>query len=495
VNDVVVRGATVHDGTGADGRVADVAVADGRIVAVGSAAEAAATVTVDGEGLALAPGFVDVHSHDDFAVLLTPDMPFKVLQGVTTDVVGNCGMGAAPFEPAADHLPLFGAADRRDDLPRWQGYGGYLDALERDPPSLNVAVLVGHGTIRRAAMGDRSGPPTDAELATMRALLAEGLAAGAVGFSTGLIYEPGRQADTDELVALAREMAPSGGRYASHVRNEGEGLLDAVGEALRIGEKGSVGVQLSHHKASGRANWGRVRDSLALLDAARREGHDVTADQYPYTAGSTSLAAVVEHDRRGAGLGRLEAESIVLASAPRHPEWEGRSLVALGEDLGCPPAEAARRVVDAEGLGAVVVLHSMSEDDVRTVLRHPTTMIGSDGIPTPGGKPHPRLYGTFARVLGHYARDEGVLSLAEAVHRMTGMPAAAFGLADRGTIRVGAAADLVLFDPATIDDVATYDDPRRHPSGIRSVWVNGVAVVADGAPTGARPGRTLRRAA
>jgi dihydroorotase/N-acyl-D-amino-acid deacylase len=238
-----------------------------------------------------------------------------------------------------------------------------------------------------------------------------------------------------------------------------------------------------------------VNESLAIIDVARARGVDVTADQYPYTAGSTTLFAVVQnYDEGTAGVGDTEWDKITLASAPQHTEWERASLAELASEFGTEPPEAARRIVDAEGYGAIVIMESIDEGDVRTVMAHPTTMIGSDGIPTFGGKPHPRLYGTFPRVLGHYTRDTQLLSLEEAIHRMTGMPARKFGLAGRGTIEPGAAADLVLFDPAKVDDVATYDNPRRYPTGIAGVWVNGTAVVSDGAHTGARPGRAVRRA-
>jgi N-acyl-D-amino-acid deacylase len=421
-------------------------------------------------------------------------MEFKVCQGVTTDVVGNCGLGAAPMRAARGHLAFFGADESGGALPAWDGYDGYLDALDASPPSLNVAVLVGHGSIRLAAMGNGRRPPSAAEQTTMTRILVEALGAGCVGYSTGLIYEPGRYAAKDELVALARVMADGGGVYASHMRNESDELLDAVAETVGIGEEGGVPVQISHHKASGRSAWGLVAQSLSMIDQARTRGVDVTADQYPYTASSTSLFAVLQnHDEGTAGVDPTDWSRVVLAFTPGHPEWEGVSVTDLALRLELDDHEAATRVVDAEGPGAIVVVHSMDEDDVRTVMAHPTTMIGSDGIPTAGGRPHPRLYGTFARVLGRYVRDERVLSLEEAVHRMTGMPAAKFALAGRGVIAPGNWADLVLFDPITISDVATYESPRQHPSGIRDVWVNGTGVVRDGAHTGARPGRALRR--
>jgi N-acyl-D-aspartate/D-glutamate deacylase len=295
-------------------------------------------------------------------------------------------------------------------------------------------------------------------------------------------------------VALARVAAEAGGLYATHMRDEGAGLLDSVREALRIGEEGGVPVQISHHKASGRANWGRVRESLLLIEQARARGLDATADQYPYTAASTVLGAVIDGiDAAPGDAKHLPAEDVVLASTPHDPSLEGRSLAEIAAATGEAPAALARRVLERDGGAAWVVLHVMCEEDVRCVLRHPTTMIGSDGIPTDGGKPHPRLYGTFARVLGHYCREAGLFPLEEAVHRMTGLPAAKFGLAGRGLLREGFAADLVVFDPARIDDVASFGDPRRSPAGVRHVIVNGTAVVSDGAHTGARPGQALRR--
>jgi N-acyl-D-amino-acid deacylase len=280
------------------------------------------------------------------------------------------------------------------------------------------------------------------------------------------------------------------------MRNEADGLLDAVREAIRVGEEAGVPVQISHHKASGRRNWGRVRDSLRLIDEARARGLDVTADQYPYTAGSTSLAAVLQNgafrsDSPG-GFGQLEGGDVLVASAPKHPEWESRTVGTLALEWNTDAETAAQRILDQEGDGCWVVVFTMAEHDVKAVMAHPSTMIGSDGVPS-GGKPHPRLYGCFARVLGRYVREEKVLDLPTAIHRMTGMPAAKFQLIDRGMIRPGAFADLVVFDPARIDDVATYGEPRRAPAGIHAVYVNGTAVARAGRHTGARPGRALRR--
>ena len=493
--DVIIHHATIYDGSGNPPVLMDVALRGERIVAVGQQLEGQAGVVLDATGLALAPGFIDVHSHDDLAVLVSPAMDFKVMQGVTTDVVGNCGLGVAPYDAAAQFFRMF---DPQLELPRWDGYRGYLEAIEQNPPSVNVVLLVGHNTLRLAAMGNAQREPTEKELRQMHAWIQEGIEAGAVGLSTGLIYEPGRYAQTEEIIALTREVATAGGLYTTHMRNEAGGLLDAVREALRIGEESGIPVQISHHKASGKENWGRVRDSLRLLEDAQARGLDATADQYPYTSGSTVLLAIMQNNalnERGThgGVGRVEPRHVFFASTPHHPEYEGHTLQELSEQFGLPAEAAALRVLEQEGLGAVVIVEMMDEGDVRTVLRHPTTMIGSDGIPSTGANPHPRLYGTFPRVLGRYARTEALLSLEEAVYRMTGFPATKFRLRDRGFVRAEYYADLVLFDPTTIMDTATYAAPRQYPAGIRHVFVNGTQVVRDGQHTGARPGRALRR--
>jgi len=491
--DIVIRNASILDGSGAPAFEASVGLRGDRLARVGDIAERGAT-ELDARGMSLAPGFIDVHSHDDWAVFLQPEMDFKVMQGVTTDIVGNCGMGAAPNPSAA---VIFRALHGHDaNVPEWSDYAGYLRALDANPPSLNVAVLAGHGSLRLAAMGNANRAPSAEEMAAMRGWLRDAIEAGAVGLSTGLIYEPGRWANTQEIIELAREMRGSGALYASHMRNEANHLLDAIGETIRIGEEAGVAVQISHHKASGEENWGRVRESIRMIEEARAKGLDVTADQYPYTSGSTILAAVIQNgglDEGGArgGIGAIAPERILIASLPSHPQWEGKRLNELAAEMDLGALEAARKIV-RDDPGTLVILDLMNEDDVRTVMAHPSTMIGSDGLAM-GGKPHPRLYGTFPRVIGHYARDRGVMPIEEAVHRMTAMAAEKFHLRDRGVIREGAFADLVIFDAKTIIDVGTYADPRRYPAGISHVFVNGTAVVRDGKHIGARPGRAIRR--
>ena len=488
--DVVVREVEVHDGTGAAPRVADVGIQGDRIAALG-AVKGSARETVDGKGFALAPGFIDVHTHDDLAAVKHADMAFKLQGGVTTCIVGNCGFGAAPFDAAFGPGSVLGKALGTAMEP-WVGFRGYVSALERNPPGTNIGVLIGHGTARLAAMGNERRAPTATEMAAIKATFREGLDAGALGFSSGLVYDPGRFAATDELVELGTLLRGTGALYATHMRDEGAGLPDSVREAIEIGEKAGIPVQISHHKASGRSGWGKVAESLKLIEEAQRRGLDVHADQYPYTAGSTILSSVFREGKLRGLVGDVLGSDVVIASSAKHPEWEGRSLATLAEAMKCTTEQAAAHVL-AEDSGVTVILHVMREEDVRTVMRHPSTMIGSDGIPTLKGKPHPRLYGTFARVLGRYARDEKLFSQAEAVHKMTGFAARKFGLRDRGVVREGAIADLVLFDPRRIIDRGTFEDPHRTPDGIESVYVSGVKAVAGGKPTGARAGRVLRR--
>ena len=493
--DLLIRDAQVYDGSGGAPVRTDVAVEAERVALVGDAGGAGATIEIAADGLALAPGFIDVHTHDDFAALSHPDMSFKTRGGVTTCIVGNCGFGAAPFAAAVE---IGGDLMSMDDLDPYDGHAGYAAALSQRGLGANIGMLAGHGTFRVAAMGLDDRVPDDGEMATMKALLREALDAGVLGLSSGLIYEPGRYAATDEIAELAAEMRGTNALYATHMRDESTGLLDSVREAIEIGGRAGVPVQISHHKASGRESWGLVAESLKLIEAAQASGAGVHADQYPYTAGSTMLRAVLQNGAFAettdgdAGMATIRPADVVVASAPGHPEWEGRSIEMLCAELDLPPRAAAEKVA-AEAPGCTVILHIMSEDDVRTVLRHPPTMIGSDGIPTLDGKPHPRLYNTFARVLGHYARDEGLLTMETAVHRMTGMPAEKFGLTDRGRIAEGAIADLVLFDAEGVIDKGTFEDPNQYPAGIHHVFVNGGQVVRDGAATGDRPGAVIRR--
>jgi N-acyl-D-amino-acid deacylase len=483
--DLIIRGGTVIDGTGTPGITADVSVRNGRIVAIGTM-DGPASREIDAAGRMVTPGFIDVHAHDDAAVLETP-MDFKLMQGVTTDIVGNCGAGLAPRDPARPVMPgvnlVLGAVSEGD----WETFGQYMDAVDRAQLAVNVGCFVPHGAVRYAAMGADRRPPDEAELARMREDVSNGMAAGALGFSTGLIYPPGAFAETDELITLASVAADHGGIYMSHIRNEAEQLLEAVDEAITIGREAGCPVEISHHKASSRESWGSTADSIRKIEQAREAGTDVTFDVYPYTAGSTILAAARGVTRD------FDGSDILVASVQSHREYEGKTLTEIGALVGIDDArEVVNRVLEDEP-SAVAVFFSMHEDDVRRVLAHPLCMIGSDGIPSPTGKPHPRLYGTFPRVLGTYVRELGLVSLEEGIRKMTSLPAQRMNLPDRGVLRQGMAADIVVFDPDTVADIATYQEPRQYPAGIDYVIVNGEVTAEHGRQNSARAGKLLRR--
>jgi N-acyl-D-aspartate/D-glutamate deacylase len=476
--ETLVRGANVIDGTGAAPFVSDVAISDGIITRVAPETGLRAEHEVDAAGLCLAPGFIDVHTHDDTSVVRSPEMWPKLSQGVTTVIVGNCGISASPARLRNEALPVPLALLGTADAFAYPTFGAYVDAIARARPAVNVAALVGHTTLRNNQMDALDRGATIGEIDAMRAELRDALAQGALGLSSGLQYASAFAAPTEEVMALAEPLAEFGALYATHMRTEFAGILDAMDEAFRIGRHARVPVAVSHLKCAGPENWGRSTEVLGALDRAGR-AQDVGCDAYPYTAGSSMLDLAQVTDR---------IEITITWSEP-HPDVGGRSLQEIAREWRMPLLDAARRLQPA---GAIY--HSMSEDDVRRILRHPGTVIGSDGLPN-DPKPHPRLWGTFPRVLGHYARDEALFPLAEAVHRMTGLPARKFGLRDRGEVREGGAADLVLFDAATIRDVATFTDPQRPAHGIHAVWVNGVLSSRKQVPTGARGGRFLSRGA
>ncbi|MGH2608044.1 MAG: N-acyl-D-amino-acid deacylase family protein [Tepidiformaceae bacterium] len=477
------RNVTVIDGTGSPGYSADVAVTDGRISHVGAAL--AGEREVNGSGLVLAPGFVDTHSHDDAAFIRYPGMEFKLAQGVTSEISGNCGFSAMPNVPGRQVIP----GDLNGGHADWTDLDSYFAACAAAKPAINNAMLVGHNRVRAVVMGLEKRAPTADELAEMKAHVCQAMEQGAVGFSTGLIYEPGRYAATEEVVALAAEAAPFGGLYATHMRNEGDKLLDAVNEALTIGREGGVGVHISHHKSAGKRNWGRVGESLALVDQANASGQSVTLDVYPYTAGSGPMWQYVNLD----AIDPEWAANVMLNSCPDDTSLEGMMLPEVAETRGWSLEETVRQVLTTPRGKQIICTHFIiDEADIETNLRHPMMMIGSDGIPDLKGRPHPRLFGTMPRVLGKYVRDQGVIPLEEAVRRMTSLPCDRFGLADRGRIAEGSWADLVLFDPTTVRDLATYKEPKQEPEGIRMVVVNGEVAYEDGRHSGAGTGRMLR---
>jgi N-acyl-D-amino-acid deacylase len=474
--DLLIRRGALIDGSGTPAMPGDLAIADGaiaRIAAPDSISPTLARRTIDAKGRVVAPGFIDAHTHDDMAVLKSPEMLPKISQGVTSVVVGNCGISASPIcltEPPKPPLNLLGA---QPDFV-FERFADYAAAVERMRPAVNVAALVGHGTLRVRTMPDLDRRATPGEIAEMRRLLAQSLEAGAIGFSTGLFYDINSGADADEVVALAELVAARGGIYATHLRDEFAGVADSLKEAFDTGRRARVPVVVSHHKCAMPENWGRSRETLAMIaDAAQRQ--PVSLDAYPYTAGSTILDPAKLRD---------DVRTFVTWSTP-HPEFGGRDLADIARDWGCSAVEAAQRLLPA---GAIYF--QMDEGDVRAILSFPLTMIGSDGLPH-DSHPHPRLWGTFPRVLGHYARDLGLFSLEEAVHKMTGLTASRFGLAGRGLLREGYAADLVVFDPVRIRDLATYETPTKPAEGIAWVIVNGIVAWHPGTDQVVRAGRML----
>jgi N-acyl-D-amino-acid deacylase len=530
MHDLLIRGARILDGSGASAVVGDVSVDGGVIRELGQLGRPAARRVIEAYGAVLAPGFIDLHTHSDFTLPRFPRAPAMTRQGVTTQVLGNCGFSPFPVSPVTGDLlrAACGFLDAGLDWD-WTFMDGYAARLAELPLACNAALLVGHGSVRVAVMGFEDRAPDATELDAMRELVAGAMRQGAFGLSSGLIYAPGSFASTDELVEVARVAAMAGGFYASHIRDEGAGLLDAMAEAIEIGRRSGAGVQLSHHKSMGRANWGRVRESLALLERAHAS-HDVLADQYPYTAGSTTLLALLpgwavtggepamrelladpaargklagdltrrERGDLQPGERELDPASVVIADVPAGPleRYRGRSLADAAREDGA--AGAVLRLLDGAPAGVQIVWHGMDEADVRTVLMHPLVAVASDGWtldPSIGGVPHPRSYGTFARVLGHYAVRERLLPLAAAVRKMTALPARRLGLTDRGTIAVGNVADLVVFDPDRVIDRATYEHPHAFCDGVSHVIVNGHLVIDEGHDTGEPAGQVLRRPA
>ncbi|MGZ5250065.1 MAG: N-acyl-D-amino-acid deacylase family protein [Caldimonas sp.] len=473
--DLLIRGGTVIDGSRAPRYDADVGLLDGRIVAIGDLAGRAAKRTLDATGRIVAPGFIDSHTHDDQALLSQPDMSFKVSQGVTTVIAGNCGISIAPLRtdtPLPSPLDLLDASARA----RFASFGDYFAELERTPPAVNVAALVGHSTLRVMTMASLDREAEPAEIAAMRALVGEALAAGAIGLSTGTFYPPAVKATTEEIIAVGRPLRAAGGIYVTHMRDEADKVMAALDETFRIGRELDVPVVVSHHKVQNVPNFGRSAVTLPHIRAAM-QCQCVALDCYPYTAGST----MIRTDR-----GMLEGRVLIASSQP-HPECAGRDLADIAREWGVDKNEAARRLQPGSA-----IYFLMDEGDVQRILAFDETMIGSDGIPV-GEKPHPRLWGTFPRVLGHYSRDVGLFPLETAVWKMTGLTARNFGLRDRGTLAIGRHADIVVFDAATIRDAATYEAPTRPAEGIAAVIVNGAVTWQDGRHSGARSGQVLRR--
>lgn len=540
---LLFTGATLIDGTGLPPRSGDLLIEDDRIAGIGAPSLPPDEV-VDARGLVIAPGFIDMHSHGDFSLPREPEARAKVLQGVTTEVIGNCGLGLHPSNDRVDELyqriaPIVFGETGAMCSPSLSDYRARLAAAGI---SVNAAPLIAHGNVRGVVMGLSEADPTETELSAMCDLVSEGMSQGAYGLSTGLVYAPGAYAKTDEIVRLCEVVSRAGGIYATHLRNEGSKVVEAVAEAIEIAERASISVQISHHKAAGQFNWGKVKTTLRMLDDANFRGLSIHSDVYPYTAGSTVLSAMflplwafegstdrlLERLRDPATRARIIrdakeqllsyvdlpgwlsripkrwllpfitrklGEIVVINSVKKQRQYEGRRLGDIARERRKPLHDTAIDLLIEEETAVSAIAHVMSEADVRTVMSHPRTMIGTDGFPLKDGKAHPRTYGTYPRVLEHYVGELKLFTIEEAVHRMTGLVAEKLGMKDRGVLREGAAADLVVLDPGRVRDRATFKDPHNAPEGIQHVFVNGQWTVRDGKHTGARGGQVLSKAA
>jgi len=527
IYDLVITGGTVIDGTGKPGVRADVGVKDGRIALISENIPPAKAVSViDATGMVVAPGFIDPHTHTDVQLLVNPKAESKIRQGVTTEVGGNCGFSYFPLsdltfeESKSDLEKEFGI-----DLD-WRDLPGFFTRLGEQGASLNYVTLIGQGNVRSAVIGPYDRPATEDEIAKMRAYIRDGMMAGAWGVSSGLEYTPSGFASTDELVALSEEAAAYGGLYATHMRSEQSYVIEAIEEAVEISERSGAGLQISHLKANYRENWDKMDRILPMITAANDRGIPLKADRYPYEASSTSLGSLFPMwVREGTAddfvkrladpsldgklresIGEMERrmdswENILISSviSEKNKRFEGSTVLDAAKESGKDCYTFMRDLLIEEEGSVGMVKFGMSEDNLRRVLAHPLVMVGSDGnaVAPYGelarGKPHPRFYGTFPRVLGRYSREQGVFPLEVAVMKMTSMPADKFGLNGRGRIAVGAWADIVVFDPGTIIDRATYADPHQYPAGISHVIVNGVTVVEGDEHTGALPGVILKK--
>ncbi|BCG10347.1 N-acyl-D-amino-acid deacylase family protein [Buttiauxella agrestis] len=473
--DYLFRNVTVIDGSGGAQYRADVAVQGERIAQIAPSISESAHHEIDGTGRVLAPGFIDVHTHDDINVIRMPEYLPKISQGITTVIVGNCGISAATATmkgSVPDPMNLLGDAAQFI----YPTVAAYAEAVEQAKPAVNVGTLIGHTALRNNHMDDLFREATREEINAMREQLRLALQQGGLGLSTGLAYASAFHSTTEEVMALAEELAAGNGIYTTHLRSEFEPILEALDEAFRIGRHGKVPVVVSHHKCAGAKNWGRTVETLKLFDKVRQQ-QDVSCDCYPYSASSSTL-----------DLKQITEDfDIIITWSEPHPEVAGQSLKQIAESWEMTLVEAGKRLMPA---GAIY--YNMDEQDVRRVLSYPVTMVGSDGLPN-DPMPHPRLWGAFPRVLGHYSRDEKLFPLTVAVHKMTGMSAARFQLAERGLVKCGYYADLVMFDPDTVRDVASFSHPQQPAAGIEAVMVNGVMSYGRDKKVIGRAGRFLRR--
>ena len=526
MNDILIENGRILDGSGNPWFNGDIAIQDGKIAQIGVLKDQRARERVDAKGLIVAPGFIDIHNHSDAVPFVFPREEGRIVQGITTEIIGNCGVSLSPvFKETQDLLkkyvgPFCFEAPLRWD---WTTLEDFFIRLKEVKIFSNMGSWIGHGTIRIAAMGFDNRKPTARELAKMKELVAQAMEQGAYGLSSGLIYPPGVYSDESEMIELCKVVAENGGVYTTHMRNEQDRVIDSVKETITVTEKSGVATIIAHHKTNGRKNWGKSHQTLQLIDEARERGLDITCDVYPYTASSTFLWALLPPWVQEGGIGKLLErlhskeyreriqgdfiqgipgwanlvegsgwDGIVISSCKKNRDLEGKTLQQIADARKGDPAETLFDILLEVKAEALMVLFGMAEEDVSNILRHPAVMVGSDAIPSTG-KPHPRYFGAFPRILRKYVREDKALSLQEAVRKMTSMPAQKLGLRDRGMIREGMWADVVIFDPETVEDKATFANPRQYPLGIPYVLVNGQFAVREGKITEALAGKVLRK--
>ncbi len=525
--DLLIKGATIVDGTGAKTWVGDAAIAGDRFVALDRHIQGQARRIIAADGYMLAPGFIDIHCHSDFSIFDHPDADIKLRQGVTLEVLGNCGTSLAPLDAISRTLI---PAESDSDIQSWEhpldwtSYGQYARTLEASGLSINVTGLVGHGTLRLAVMGPSDKTPTPGRMDHLKSLLSQSMDEGAAGLSTGLIYAPGCFADTRELIELARVAGSKGGYYASHIRNEADRIITALEEIIRIGREAQIPVHVSHLKIAGKKNWALWETVVEKLTTARSEGVDITCDVYPYFHSCTTILALLPPWSLEGGITSLMPRlkdprqreciidgikdgiagwenmvqhtglnKIVVSSVQsRRKDLEGKSIAQIAIEAQQDPFKLLLGLVEAENGAVSIITESMDEENMVRFLTLPFAMVGSDGSPNQG-RPHPRLYGTFPRVIRRVVRELGALSMEAAVHKMSGLTARRLGLKDTGILRKGFKADAVLFDPLTFGDTATYDHPRSFPLGLLATIVNGEVVIDGKKHTGAKSGRFYRK--
>ncbi len=527
--DILIRGGMLIDGSGRPGEIGDLAVRDGRIAALGRSPREGAAKVIDAEGLAVAPGFIDIKTHSDFTLPINPKAESKVRQGVTTEIIGHCGFSVAPVLPGKAQLLADYLSGGAPWLPfREMRFPEYLDTFP--PVAVNTGMLVGHNTLRLMAIGLEHRAPRPAELTEMIGLLEEGLGAGALGMSSGLFTPPGSFAEPSEMLAFGPVLKGHNAAYFTHIRDESNQVLAAVAEAIDFARAARVHVEIVHLKCSGTDNWGKAAQILAMIDEARAEGCEIDCDAYPYTAGANPLKNLLppwvqiggleamlerlalpetrerlrcEIDRVGLNnWGRIPSwDCVQISVSPHLPQHTGKTVAALAAARGRDPVDLACDYLIEDNGATRVLITSIAEEDIREIVRSPSALVGSDGncVADYGivgqGMPHPRFYGTFPRIIGHYVHEEQLLPLEQAIRKMTGATAQALGLRDRGLLKEGYRADITIFDPTDFKDRATYADPHQYPTGARTtVLVNGVVVVENAQHTGATPGMVLRRA-